>query len=105
MKKIDDNSLDQVSGGATAINDTSSLFKRNQITVCCDKCYAENTVKIPSDKIKSEWVYSPNATKCQETDFDWTCKKCKSLNHISAKRFGGLIFSGSWRGLNFRHEE
>ena len=102
MQKLNDDDIAQVSGGLTNVEDESSFFKRNRVSVTCDKCGAKQKMKIDS-KNMSKWKHlSEDYGLCQykqEASFNWTCPNCGAKNRSEVDRFGDILSSGSWIGF------
>ena len=108
MQKLNDDDTAQVSGGWTEVEDASSFFKPNRVSVTCDKCGATRKMKIGS-KNMSKWERTPYSSLSgyiqdanayyQEASFNWTCPNCGAKNRSEVDRFGGMLYSKPWSGV------
>ena len=99
IQKLDDDDTSQVSGGGlwSEIKDVGD----NRISVTCDHCGAQHTIKIDS-KDMSTWRWLETTERWNQfSNIKWTCDRCSGKNDIRAKRFGDDFGSGPWGGTNW----
>ena len=94
IKKLDDNDLNQVSGGRTIARNASGFFTKNTLNVKCDYCGKQRKLEMTNIEEK----FYTDGVEYTATQY-WMCGTCGKTNKTYAEKGSD---SDDWGGTTER---